>query len=77
MAVLLIGMGLWLAAIGSLSWSYVYLIPYGYPAMDFLILIGNRSFPGLPMGLQALSLAVAGVFACAGLLFYVRKPDLG
>jgi hypothetical protein len=72
-----VGMGLWLASIGALSWKYIYVIPYGYSAMDFLSIIGNRSLQDLPLGLHALSLLVAAAITAAGLLLYTRKPDLG
>lgn len=69
-----IGVALWLAAIGGLSWKYVYVIPYGYTAMDFLQMAGARSYS---RNLHVYSGAYSIAFCLAGAMLYARKEDRG
>jgi lantibiotic transport system permease protein len=69
-----IGMGLWLAAIGGLSWKYIYLIPYGYTAMDFLSMSGARSFSA---SIHLLSLAFFIGISLLSVVMYLRQDDRG
>jgi hypothetical protein len=68
MAPIGIGMALWLAAIGGLSWRYIYYIPYGYSALDFL---------GKPGASTAHALTFFAAFVAAGAISYANKADLG
>jgi hypothetical protein len=72
-----IGMGLWIAAVGCLGWRYIYFIPYGYSAMEFLSVTGERSFPSLPMRLPLLSLGFFGLLVLSGFLVYSTESDRG
>jgi hypothetical protein len=68
-----IGVALWLAAIGGLSWKYIHFIPYGYAAMDFLTLSGARSFPSHGL----LAVAVFAAICAVNAVLYLRKEDRG
>jgi hypothetical protein len=69
-----IGVAVWLAAIGGLSWKYIYVIPYVYPAMDFLQMAGARPFS---VNLHACAAAYSIAFCLAGAILYARKEDRG
>ena len=71
-----IGMALWILSVGTLGWTYKYLIPYSYGAIDYLMVEYKR-----PMALPAPPAAIAAgcfvVFTLAGYVFYAGRKDRG
>ncbi|MCC7141332.1 MAG: ABC transporter permease [Candidatus Eisenbacteria bacterium] len=72
-----IGMGLWLGVIGCISWEYIYVMPYGYHAIDFLRETSSKIGQGVPIDLQALAVIAFLLFTLIGLGMFVSKPERG
>lgn len=69
---LAMGTGAWILALGCMSWSQVYWVPYNYPGM--LHLQAHGMWPGrsFPLPLPELGALIALVAAIGGALGYLR-----
>jgi hypothetical protein len=72
-----IGMAAWILALGTLSSRLSYLVPFSYPAWDYLVDSGYRAGHGLPVGLQALALGVFLLFTLGGYAMFAGQKDKG
>ena len=72
-----VGMALWIAAIGGLSWQYNYLIPYAYVAIDYTTTIKSQVSHALPASTQTIAACVFVGFTLAAYVLYVTKNDRG
>jgi hypothetical protein len=75
-APLAIGMAMWILSIGTISWSYNYLIPYSYAALDYLMVEYRRTLP-LPASPRVIAAACFFVFTVAGYVVYASRRDKG
>lgn len=75
-APLAIGMAFWILSIGTMSWSFNYVIPYSYAGLDYLAVEYQRprSLPASPT-----TIAAAGfvVFTLAGYFVFASRRDKG
>ena len=69
-----IGMAVWILSVGTLGWTYKYLIPYSYGSIDYLTVEYRRPTP-MPAAPAAIAAACFVVFTLAGYVFYVRRRD--
>jgi hypothetical protein len=76
LAPLAIGMAMWILSIGTISWSYNYLIPYSYTGLDYLIVEYRRAVP-LPASPRVIAAACFSVFTVAGYVVYASRRDKG
>ena len=71
---LAIGMAMWILSIGTMGWTYKYLIPYSYAGIDYLMVEYKR-----PMALPAIPAVIAAgcflVFTVTGYVLYARRED--
>lgn len=72
-----IGLGLWLGVIGCISWKYIYVLPYGYHALDFLRESSTRIGQDLPIDLPVLAIVAFLLFTTIGLGMFVSRPERG
>jgi hypothetical protein len=72
-----VGMGLWLGAIGMVSWQYSYVIPYTYCTLDYFATSGRQVVPHSPANIQALAAAYFAFFTAAGLVLYMTRKERG
>jgi hypothetical protein len=75
-APLAIGMATWILSVGTISWSYNYLIPYSHAGLDYLIVEYHRPRP-LPAGVQTIAAGCFLVFTLAGYAVYALRRDKG
>jgi len=71
------GMGLWLFAIGMISWQYSYVIPYTYCALDYFAATGTHIVKQLPASIQTMATAYFLLFTAAGLVLYMTRKERG
>ena len=71
-----IGLALWIFSIGTMSWSYRYIVPYSYAGIDYLAVEYHR-----PMTLPASPPVIAGgcfvVFTIIGYALYASRRNKG
>jgi hypothetical protein len=72
-----LGMGLWLGAIGMVSWQYSYVIPYTYCTLDYFATSGKQIVPHSPISIQTLAAGYFALFVAAGLVLYMTKKERG
>jgi len=75
-APLAIGMALWILSVGTISWSYSFLIPYSYATLDYLSVEYHRRF-SLPASTQTIATACFFVFTLAGYFVFASRRDKG
>ena len=75
-APLAIGIALWILSIGTISWSYNFVIPYSYAGLDYLSIEYHRP---LPMPAAPRMIAGGCFFVCtlAGFFVYRSRRDKG
>jgi len=71
-----VGLALWICALGAMSWKFIYLIPYGYAAMDHLLTTGHLHRE-VPFPLPWLGLCVFAGTAALGFALYRQQEDRG
>lgn len=76
LAPLAIGMAVWILSVGTISWSYNFLIPYSYAGLDYLIVEYHRAVP-LPASPRVIAAACFSVFTLAGYVVYASRRDKG
>jgi hypothetical protein len=76
LAPLAIGMAMWILSVGTISWTYNYLIPYSYAGLDYLIVEYRRAVP-LPASPRMIAAACFCVFTVAGYVVYASRRDKG
>ena len=62
-----VGLGVWILALGMLNSPINYLIPYSYSSMDYLVDIGHKTYPDLPLAMPWLAVIGFAVFGGLGL----------
>lgn len=72
-----LGMGLWLFAIGMISWQYSYVVPYTYCALDYYATAGTIIVRHLPASIQTMAFSYFAFFIAAGLVLYMTKKERG
>jgi lantibiotic transport system permease protein len=74
-----VGVGLagWLAAAGMLSWDYVFVLPWGHSALEFIMTTGSKAGRGLPTALPLVSVVSFFGLVALGLVFARRTGARG
>ncbi|MGA8810044.1 MAG: ABC transporter permease [Thermoanaerobaculia bacterium] len=72
-----VGMGLWLFAIGMISWQYSYVIPYTYCALDYFATSGTHIVQHLPASIRTIAAGYFAFFTAAGLVLYTTRKERG
>jgi lantibiotic transport system permease protein len=74
-----VGVGLagWLAAAGLLSWNYVFVLPWGHSALEFIMTTGSSAGRGLPTALPLVSVVSFVGLVALGLAYARRDGDRG
>lgn len=73
-----IGLGVWTVSMVGLSWSYNYVLPYAYVAMDFLSETGGMKVGrALPATLDVVALAAFGAITVVAYSLFVVRRDRG
>jgi len=75
-APLAVGMALWILSIGLISWQYSYLLPYSYPALDYLSVEYRRPLV-LPADPSTLAVAVSLTFTIAAAIAFSSRKNRG
>lgn len=73
-APLAIGMALWILSIGLISWQYSYILPYSYPALDYLLVEYQRPLV-LPTDPSTVAIAACLVFTMAAAVSFSSRRD--
>lgn len=73
-APLAIGMALWILSIGLISWQHSYILPYSYPALDYLLVEYQRPLV-LPTDPSAVAIAASLVFTIAAAVSFSSQRD--
>jgi hypothetical protein len=71
-----VGLALWILSIGTISWSYNYLIPYSYAGLDYLAVEYHRRVP-LPANPRVIAGACFCVCTAAAYAVYAARRDKG
>lgn len=71
------GMGLWLLAVGTLSWKFNYLFLFSHPAIDYFKTTAGRVGRGLPAEIHLIALAAFVALLVAGYVGYRNQTERG
>ena len=67
---------LWIVSIGTMSWSYRYLVPYSYAGIDYLAVEYHRQM-AMPASPSAIASGCFVVFTVVSYALYVSRRDKG
>lgn len=71
-----VGLALWIVSIGTMSWSYRYLVPYSYAGIDYLAVEYRRQM-AMPARPSAIASGCFVVFTVISYALYVSRRDKG
>jgi hypothetical protein len=71
-----VGMAVWILSIGTISWTYNYVVPYSYAGLDYLMVEYKRPLM-LPASPRAMAALYFVVFTIAGYGMYALRRDKG
>ena len=73
---LAIGLAAWLLSIGTISWSYSFVLPYSYATLDYLLVEFHRPLP-MPAPPAAIAAGYFVVLTGAAYLTFALRRDKG
>jgi lantibiotic transport system permease protein len=71
-----IGMALWILSVGTMGWTYNYVVPYSYAGIDYLMVEYARK-QAIPVRPGVIAAACFLVFTGVGYVVYAWKADKG